>query len=526
MELLEISQSDVLSWIVFLPLLGALVLVFVPGRRLNVLRMFAFLIAAADFILSLSLPANFILGTHEMQFVVSRPWIERWGVSYHLGIDGISLFLVLLTTLLSPVAILSTWSAIREKVKGFMILILVLECGMLGAFVSLDMVLFYVFWEVMLLPMYLLIGVWGHEKRVYAAVKFILYTVLGSLLMLVGFIYLFWIGSQSLGYMTTDLLELYRVAVPYHAQLWLFLSFALAFAIKVPVFPFHTWLPDAHVEAPTAGSVILAAILLKMGAYGFIRFAMPLFPAASEAFAPLIMILGVIGIIYGALVAMVQPDLKKLVAYSSVSHLGYVMLGLYSLTVSGVSGGIFQMLSHGLSTGALFLIVGILYERRHTRQIDQFGGLSARMPVFAFFFMIATLSSIGLPGLNGFVGEFLVFIGLYGSAHSSFVYFAATGMILSAVYMLWMFRRVMFGPLENPQNANLSDLNWREILVFLPLVVMMFWMGLFPRPFLARMEPSVSYFIEQYQTKSHLAEADRLQEADSLAAHEQPPGQK
>ncbi len=439
-----------------------------------------------------------------MQFVVNEPWIESWGIAFHLGIDGISLFLVLLTTLLTPLVLLSSWSGVNKRIKSFNLMLLLLECGMLGAFTALDMVLFYIFWEAMLVPMYLLIGVWGHERRIYASLKFIIYTQAGSLLMLVGFIYLFWLGSTSLGFFTTDLLELYRVSVPAAAQFWLFLVFAVAFAIKVPLFPFHTWLPDAHVEAPTPGSVILAAILLKMGAYGFIRFAMPLFPLASQYFTPAIMLLGVIGIIYGALVAMVQPDLKKLVAYSSVSHLGFVMLGLYSLTVSGVTGGIYQMLSHGLSTGALFVIVGILYERRHTRQIDQFGGLTARMPRLAFFFMLATLSSIGLPGLNGFVGEFLVLLGVYGSAHQGLVFLAATGVILSAVYMLWMYRRVMHGPLERPENQRIADLGPREVLVLAPLTVMMLWMGLFPRPFLARIEPSVEYFLARYRQKLEL----------------------
>ena len=512
----ELSQSNILNWIVFLPLAGALLLFLLPGGSRAVLRWSALLVSTATFVVSLGLLCGFQTGEAGMQFVILKPWIESWGISYHVGIDGISLFLVLLTTFLSPVVVLSTWSAVKEKVKTFMILLLVLECGMLGAFVALDMVLFYLYWEVMLLPMYLLIGVWGHERRIYAAVKFILYTVAGSLLMLVGFIYLFWLGKQSLGYYTTDLLELYRVVVPYQAQFWLFLSFALAFAIKVPMFPFHTWLPDAHVEAPTAGSVILAAILLKMGTYGFIRFAMPLFPNASLAFTPLVMSLAVIGIIYGALVAMVQPDLKKLVAYSSVSHLGFVMLGLYSLTASGVVGGIYQMLNHGISTGALFLIVGLLYERRHTRLIDQFGGLSSRLPIFAFFFMIATLSSIGLPGLNGFVGEFLILLGTFGSAHPGYVYFAASGVILSAVYMLWMFRRVMFGPLENPENKNLTDLNLREILVMLPVTVMMFWMGLFPGAFLSRIEPSVQQFISQYHQKAAVAVQARAEE-DRLA---------
>ncbi|MFH1071794.1 MAG: NADH-quinone oxidoreductase subunit M [Candidatus Glassbacteria bacterium] len=499
--MIEYSQSDILTWVVFLPLAATVLLAVLPSAGKNLLRWVALAGSTVVFAVSLELAAGFETGSADMQFVVHKPWIASWGVAYHVGIDGISLFLVLLTTFLTPVVVLSAWKAVEKNVKTFLMLILILETGMLGAFAALDMVLFYIFWEVMLLPMYLLIGVWGHERRIYAAVKFILYTAVGSLLMLVGFIYLFWLGRDSLGYFTTNLLDLYRVVVPYHAQFWLFASFALAFAIKVPIFPFHTWLPDAHVEAPTAGSVILAAILLKMGTYGYIRFAMPLFPAASEAFTPLILVLAVIGIIYGALVSMVQPDLKKLVAYSSVSHLGFVMLGLFSLTTTGVTGGVYQMLNHGVSTGALFLIVGVLYERRHTRLISEFGGLSSRMPLFAAFFMIATLSSIGLPGLNGFVGEFLVLLGIFGSQHPTFLYFAASGVILSAVYMLWMFRRVMFGPLENPQNEKILDLSPREALVLLAPTVMMFWMGLFPGAFLDRITPSVEKFIEQYNRK-------------------------
>ncbi len=502
----EICQSPLLTLVVFVPLAGILLLVPVSSRNHGLMRRLALAVMLVDFAVSLGVLAGFETGCDGMQFAVKVPWIERYGICYHLGIDGISLFLVLLTTFLGPVVVLSTWTAITEKVKSFMILLLLLQCGMLGAFVSLDMVLFYVFWEVMLVPMYLLIGVWGHEKRIYAALKFVLYTVLGSLLMLVGFIYLFRVGGS------TDLLVLYGKDVPIKAQYLLFLSFALAFAIKVPMFPFHTWLPDAHVEAPTAGSVVLAAVLLKMGTYGFLRFAMPLFPVASEFFAPYICVLAVIGIIYGALVAMVQPDLKKLVAYSSISHLGFVMLGLYALGgdggggIYGISGGIYQMLNHGISTGALFLIVGILYERRHTRLIEQFGGLSARVPILAFFFMVATLSSIGLPGLNGFVGEFLILLGVYGGPHSGFVFFAASGVVLSAVYMLWMFRRVMFGKLDRPENESMKDLSVREVLVLLPLTVMMFVMGLFPGMFLDRIQPSVEKFISSYQQKVAAAE--------------------
>ena len=514
----EICQSELLlTLVVFVPLAGVLLLVPVSSHSHRLLRWLALAVMLIDFAVSLLVVIGFDTGFDGMQFSVKVPWIERYGISYHLGIDGISLFLVLLTTFLGPVVVLSTWTAIVEKVKSFMILMLLLQCGMLGAFVSLDMVLFYIFWELMLIPMYLLIGVWGHEKRIYAAVKFILYTMLGSLLMLVGFIYLFRIGGS------TDLLMLYGKDIPVKAQYLLFLSFALAFAIKVPMFPFHTWLPDAHVEAPTAGSVVLAAVLLKMGTYGFLRFAMPLFPVASEFFAPYICVLAVISIIYGALVAMVQPDLKKLVAYSSVSHLGYVMLGLYALGaggngggIYGISGGIYQMLNHGLSTGALFLIVGILYERRHTRLIEQFGGLSSRVPILAFFFMVATLSSIGLPGLNGFVGEFLILLGVYGGPHSGFVFFAASGVVLSAVYMLWMFRRVMFGRLDRPENESLRDLSFREVLVLLPLTVMMFVMGLFPGIFLDRIQPSVEKFISSYQQK--IAAVEQMEEIpeDSL----------
>jgi len=507
LDLVELSQSDILTWIVFLPLAGALALWPVPSRGVKFIRAFSLGLSLAVFGLSLILLHGFVSSTPNMQFVVHRPWIERWGVAFHLGIDGISLFLVLLTTFLTPVVLLSSWSAVHKHFKSFTVLLLILETGMLGAFASLDMVLFYVFWELMLIPMYLLIGVWGHERRIYAALKFILYTAVGSLLMLIGFLYLFWLGRVELGYWTTDLLQLYSVGVPLQAQFWLFAAFALAFAIKVPMFPFHTWLPDAHVEAPTAGSVILAGVLLKMGTYGFIRFAMPLFPAASSAAATLIMVLAVVGIIYGALVAMVQPDLKKLVAYSSVSHLGFVMLGLYALTQTGVTGAIYQMLNHGISTGALFLIVGILYERRHTREIREFGGLTAAMPRLAFFFMIATLSSIGLPGLNGFVGEFLILVGVFGSAHPGMLWFAASGVILSAVYMLWMFKRVMFGPLDNPANRSVPDLNPREVLVLLAPTVLMFWMGLFPSFFTDRMEASVQYFIQSYNQKLELSRA-------------------
>ncbi|MBI3077268.1 MAG: NADH-quinone oxidoreductase subunit M, partial [Deltaproteobacteria bacterium] len=433
-------MAGLLTAVVFLPLVGAGVLLFADRAREQTLRQTALGASALTFLLSLPLYFRFDAGLAGMQFVERAPWIPQWGIAYHLGVDGISLFLVLLTTFLTPLALLASWSAITARVKEFLICMLLLETGMLGVFAALDLFLFYIFWEAMLVPMYFLIGVWGGPQRIYAAVKFLLYTMAGSLLMLVGLLALYFLtGARSF-----DLLELYRAPVPAAAQTWLFLAFFLAFAFKVPMFPFHTWLPDAHVEAPTAGSVLLAAVLLKMGTYGFLRFSLPLFPVAAEALTPLIAVLALIGILYGALVAMVQPDVKSLVAYSSVSHLGFVVLGLFALNPQGLQGGLLQMLNHGLSTGALFLLVGILYERRHTRLIEEFGGLSRVMPAFAAAFLIVTLSSIGLPGLNGFVGEFLILLGAFRQ-NPTYGVLAALGVILSAIYMLWMFQRVMFG---------------------------------------------------------------------------------
>jgi len=371
-----------------------------------------------------------------------------------------------------------------------------LETGMLGAFVALDLFLFYVFWEVMLVPMYFLIGVWGGTRRIYAAVKFVLYTMAGSLLMLVAIIYLATRHAQLTQVQTFDLLQLYNLHLPFHEQSWLFLAFALSFAIKVPLFPFHTWLPDAHVEAPTAGSVILAAILLKLGTYGFVRFAIPLFPDAALAAAPIIIMLAVVGIIYGALVAMMQADIKKLVAYSSVSHLGLVMLGLFVFNLQGIQGGLYQMLNHGLSTGALFLLVGMIYDRRHTRMIEDFGGLWKQLPIFSAVLLVVTFSSIGLPGLNGFVGEFLILLGAF-NASPPWAAAAATGVILGAIYMLWMFRRVIFGPLTNPENQKLQDLNGREILILAPVLALIVFMGVYPQPFLSRMKPAVDLTLKR-----------------------------
>ncbi|MBI3013995.1 MAG: NADH-quinone oxidoreductase subunit M [Candidatus Tectomicrobia bacterium] len=466
--------------------------------RVQWIRWGALLVSLLDFVLSLKLYTDFNPATPALQFVEKVPWIPRWGVSYSVGVDGISLFLILLTTLLSSVAILSSWKAITERVKEYMASMLLLETGMLGVFVAADLFLFYVFWEVMLVPMYFLIGIWGGPRRIYAAVKFFLYTMVGSLLMLVAILVLFFLNYEVTGRYTFDLWDLYQLELPLHLQVWLFLAFALSFAIKVPMFPFHTWLPDAHVEAPTAGSVILAGVLLKMGTYGFLRFALPLFPAATLQFVPWISWLALIGIIYGALMAFVQKDIKSLVAYSSVSHLGFVMLGIFALNPEGIQGGILQMVNHGLSTGALFLIVGIIYERRHTRLIEEFGGLSSRIPLFATFFMIVTLSSIGLPGLNGFVGEFLILVGTFRS-NPLYGVIGAVGVILAAVYMLWMFQKVMFGKITNPQNQNLADMTTREVITLIPLVALIFFIGVFPSVFLAKMETSVSHLIGRVQ---------------------------
>ena len=438
-----------------------------------------------------------------MQFQESFLWISSMGIQYHVGIDGISLFLVLLTTFLTPIAILSSWNSIDKRVKEYHLFMLLLETGMIGVFVALDLFLFYVFWEVMLVPMYFLIGVWGGQRRIYAAVKFFLYTMVGSVLMLVAIISLYFFNGATTFDFSTILSNIQdgNLVLSGSQQQWLFLAFFFAFAIKVPLFPFHTWLPDAHVEAPTAGSVILAGVLLKMGTYGIIRFCLPLFPEATIEFTPLISTLAIIGIVYGALVAMVQPDLKKLVAYSSVSHLGFVVLGIFALNEQGMTGAVYQMLNHGVSTGALFLIVGMIYDRRHTRLIEEFGGLATPLPVFSTVFMIVTFSSIGLPLLNGFVGEFLILLGAF-KANITTAVIATSGVVLSAVYMLWMYQRVIFGEIKNPKNRELTDLSFREKVVLLPMVIMILWMGIYSQSFLRRMDASVSSVLHHFQTSA------------------------
>jgi NADH-quinone oxidoreductase subunit M len=490
-----------LSLITFLPLAGVAILLLMNRRQSDAMRWVALVFMLLDFAVSLVAYAAFDPSSAAMQLMESHVWVKNWGISYKMGIDGISLFLVLLTTLLGPLVILASWQDIQYRVKEFLICLLILQIGMIGVFVSLDLFLFYVFWEVMLIPMYLLIGVWGNPARkLYAAIKFVLYTIVGSLLMLVAILTLYFMAGKANGVYTFDLLKLYEFAVPLQAQFWMFLAFFLAFAIKVPMFPFHTWLPDAHTEAPTVGSVVLAAVLLKMGTYGFIRYAIPLFPNAAMDAAWWVCLLATIGIVYGAWVAMVQEDVKRLVAFSSVSHLGFVVLGMFALTTQGLQGSILQMINHGLSTGALFLIVGMIYERRHTRLITEFGGLSKPMPLFAIFFMIFTLSSIGLPGLNGFVGEFLILLGAF-RVWQVYAVIAASGVIFAAVYMLWMFQRVMFGRVTNPKNKVLADLSPREVLVLVPILIFVVWIGVYPNTFLKPMEPSVNKFIGQVEQK-------------------------
>ena len=498
---MDILDIPILSLLTFFPLVGAVVLLFINKERAETLRWVTLIVAFVEFIFSLPLFFVFDSTTAAMQFVEDWWWVEAYGISYKVGIDGISLLLVLLTTFLTVLCILCSWSAITSRVKEFMISFLFLETGMIGALVALDLILFYVFWEVMLIPMYLLIGVWGDPKRrIYAAIKFFLFTMAGSVLMLIAILALYFINLKATGKATFDVLELYQLGMPVGTQYWLFGAFALAFAIKVPMFPFHTWLPDAHTEAPTAGSVILAGVLLKMGTYGFIRFAIPLFPKAAFDLLPLVSVLALIGILYGALVSMMQPDLKRLVAFSSVSHLGYVMLGMFAFNTQGVQGSIYQMLNHGISTGSLFLIVGMIYERRHTRLISDFGGLSKVMPIYATFFMIVTLSSIGLPGTNGFVGEFLILLGAF---QSNVVYgvLAASGVILGAAYMLWMFQRVMFGKITKPENEKLKDLNAREILTLVPMVILILLMGIYPKLFFSKMDVSVEKFLKDVKGK-------------------------
>jgi NADH-quinone oxidoreductase subunit M len=483
-----------LSIILFTPLAGALILLLVNKRNENAIRWIANIVALIGFVISVPLWFWYQPSGGDYQFVERAPWIPSIGAEYFLGVDGLSVLLILLTTMMGFIAVLSSWTAITERVKEYYIFLLVLQTGMLGAFMSLDFLLFFLFWEVMLVPMYFLIGIWGSSNRLYSAIKFFLYTLVGSVVMLLGILALYFAYHGQVGVYTFDVTQYQKAGFDTSLQWWVFLAFFLGFAIKVPMFPFHTWLPDAHTDAPTAGSVILAAVLLKMGTYGFLRFSLPILPDATKHFVPWVAALCIIGIVYGALVALAQKDWKRLVAYSSVSHMAMVMLGMFALNPVGITGSIVQQLNHGISTGALFLIVGIVYERRHTREISEYGGLSKVMPVYAAIFLIMTMSSIGLPTLNGFIGEFLILQGAF--AYSKWwAAVAASGVVLGAAYMLYLYQRTMFGRIENPKNEHLLDLSHREFATFAPLLVLAVWIGLYPSPFLRRLESSVNHIM-------------------------------
>ena len=495
-----------LTLLTFFPLLGILVLFFIPGDNKNASRWTALITSLVTFGISLWVLGMFNASDPQLQMEAQYPWIQiaGWNIQYYLGVDGLSILLVLLTTFLTPLSILSTWTAVEDRVKDFMVFFLLLEIGMTGVFLAQDLFLFYIFWEFTLVPMYFLIGIWGGPRRIYSAIKFFLYTMAGSILMLLAIL---WLGIQGQTFSVPDLIA--QGNIPVDIQRWLFLAFTAAFAIKVPMWPLHSWLPDAHVEAPTAGSVILAGVLLKMGTYGFLRFNIPLFPDATVQAAPWIALFATIGIIYGAAVSYAQADVKKLVAYSSVSHLGFVMLGLFALNPEGIAGAILQMINHGLSTGALFLLVGVIYEQTHTRELKVYGGLWKITPLFGTIMLIVALSSMGLPGLNGFVGEFTILLGAWGAGQNGIFYFggvwfaaiAALGVIMAAVYILYMFQKMFLGPqgeiVDEVQNHGhgLRDLNWREIAIMVPILVLIFWIGLYPAPFFNLMAPAVDNLV-------------------------------
>jgi NADH-quinone oxidoreductase subunit M len=481
----------ILDVVIFAPLVGALLIALIPQSQTKFVRWAALAVTLVVFGLSLGILGSFESGQAGFQLGSSAEWVPRWGIRYLTGIDGLSLWMVLLTTFLMPLGVLASWS-IDKRVKPYFVFLLALETGMLGVFSALDLFLFYLFWEATLVPMYFLIGIWGYGRRIYAAMKFFLFTLAGSLLMLVAIIFLYFASGEPHSF---SLLELLGTPLSVSTQRWLFLGFFASFAVKVPLVPLHTWLPDAHTEAPTAGSVMLAGVLLKMGAYGLLRFAIPLFPDAARSFVPLIMTLAIIGIVYGATVAIVQKDLKRLIAYSSVAHLGFVVLGIFVGTIQGVSGGVLQMLSHGLSTGALFILVGMLYDRRHTRAIADFGGLQKSMPIIGGIFLFVLLSSIGLPGLNGFVGEFLVLLGTF-IGYRWWVVPAAFGIVLAAIYLLWAYQRVFHGDITHEENRNLPDLRWREFAMLAPLMALIVFIGVYPKPFLERIEPSAAVIVD------------------------------
>src|SRR5256712_1523204 len=487
-------MTNILSWTIWLPIAVAVILAFVPRGAVTAIKAIGLFASLLTFVISLTILQQFQEGVAGFQLVESRSWIPQWGIRYALGIDGISLWLVMLTTLLTPIVFLSSWNTIHKHPKEYVIAFLVMEAAMIGVFLATDLVLFYSFFELTLLPMYLVIGVWGGANRIYAAIKFFLFTITGSLLMLLGIIYLGFLQVHQTMTWSFAITDFYGLGLPLHTQSILFGAFALAFAIKVPLFPLHTWLPDAHVEAPTGGSIILAGVMLKIGTYGFLRFVLPFFPDATAKYGPLMIALAVIGVIYGALVAWVQPDMKKLVAYSSVSHLGFCMLGIFAINQTAIEGSILQMVNHGISTGALFLLVGVIYERRHTRMLADYGGLARSMPLYATFFVIAVLSSVGLPGLNGFVGEFLILAGLF-KTQPVWTVVATTGVILAAIYLLWLVQRLFFGPIVNDENRHIPDIAWNEVAAMAPLVLLMVWIGVHPNTVLRRLTPSVEQLI-------------------------------
>ncbi|MGA2589162.1 MAG: NADH-quinone oxidoreductase subunit M [Bryobacteraceae bacterium] len=491
-------NDHLLSLVLFTPLAGLVVLLFIPSSQKSAIKVWANLVAFAGFLISLPLVSRFDKGVSGFQFVERANWVPSLGAQYLIGIDGISLLLIMLTTVIGFIAILSSWNAVQDRLKEYYCMFLLLQTGMLGVFMALDFFLFYVFWELVLVPMYFIIGVWGGPRKLYAAIKFFLYTLAGSVLMLLGILTLYFQYAAQFGTHTFEIAELMKLNLPLGLQQWVFWAFFLGFAIKVPMFPFHTWLPDAHVEAPTAGSVILASVLLKMGTYGFIRFSLPLLPKASmdQTIVQVLAVLSIIGIIYGALVSLMQKDWKKLVAYSSVSHLGFCTLGIFALNPNGLAGSVIQQINHGISTGMLFLIIGVVYERRHTREIAEYGGLAHVMPKYAVVFAIAMLSSAGLPLLNGFVGEFTILQGAFEASHV-WAAFAVTGVVFGAAYLLWLYQRTMLGQVTNGKNLLLPDLSVREMAIFLPLIAWAIWIGVYPKPYFELLEKPVQQIVER-----------------------------